>query len=156
MRFSDLNAIQNLTENHIVLYKKPFFLKSLNDFKREFFQYREKYVISDGKRILGYFAILKLNQENFLLEFFINKGYEGYSLDIIKFAHAKLIRRKDFKNLFVKIKSYYTNFDDLSRIFDIEYSRIKENEILYKGFLIPQKQEFKYERMIFNDITPAF
>ena len=157
MKFSDINKVAALYGDMINSYKKPFFLKKERDIKNEFTKNKEKYVICNEKNnIMGFFSIDKLNREEYLLDFVINNGFEGYTSDIIEFTKAALIKKTGFKSLYIKLKSQYSNFDELIKIFDIEYQKIKENNILYKGFLILQKQELKFEKMIFNDITPAF
>ena len=157
MKFSDISKIAILYSDMINSYKKPLFLKKEKDIKNEFIKNKEKYVIYNGNNnIMGFFSIDKLNKEEYLLDFIINRGFEGYVSDIIEFTKTALIKKTGFKTLYVKLKSQYSNFNELVKIFNMEYQQIKENDILYKGFLILQKQELKFEKMIFNDITPAF
>lgn len=152
----DAKKLEILAQNTIVSYKKPFFMKTLKEFKKEILKDDEKYIITDEKGTIGYFSIFKLNKSDFCLDFIIECGFEVYALDIVKFAKSKLLNKNSNCNLYVILKNYYKNFSELKRIFDIEYELTEESEILYKGFLTPQKQLLKYEKMVFNDITPAF
>ncbi len=157
MKIGDFEKVKTLAEDTLNDYKKPYFLKTPHEHKQDFVKNKEKYVfLDDNGQIIGYFYILKLNKKDFLLDFVINKGYAVYSTNIVNFAIYHLNKKGGFENLFVKLKSYYSNFEELNEIFKIEYPQIQENEILFKGILVPKKQEFKYEKIILNDITPAF
>ena len=157
MKLNDVGRVANLYDTVMHSYKKPFFLKKEKEVEKELIKNREKYVIyEENNSIIGFFSIDRLNKEEYLLDFVISSGFEGYAADIIEFTKAKLLKKTDFKTLYVKLKSHYSNFDELAEIFNMEYQKIKENDILYKGFLTLQKQEIKFEKMIFNDITPAF
>ncbi|MDO5438305.1 MAG: hypothetical protein Q4F80_08930 [bacterium] len=158
MRPSDIKNVSNLINGTMQGYKRPTFKKTPSDIKKNFLFAPEQYIICGSIKELpiGYFTILESKKSEFLLEFVIDKGYEGYVSDIIKFTFLKLSKKKKFKTLFVKLKSYYTNFDELKEILNMEYAPAFENEILVKDFMVAKKQEFTYERMIFNDATPAF
>lgn len=157
MEKSDVDEVKNLTDELISPYKRPFFAKSKSELKKTILQNKEKYVISAGNNnIIGYFTIIRLNSFEYLLEFVIKMGFEGYAEDIIKYCWAKLIKKPKFKALYFKIKSYHSNYTELLQIFDIEYKSVQENEILVKDFYIQEKQGSEYEKMIFNDVTPAF
>lgn len=157
MKYLDIKTIKKMTDDLIGGHKKQFFSKTLNEFQKIFVQNRDKYVLTfKNDKIVGYFTINKLNKTDYLLDFTLNVGYEAYAPDIINYARVKMYRKKNFKNLFFKLKSYYLNFKDLSEILNMEYEKIQENDVLIKDFYIAQKQEFKFEKMIFNDITPAF
>lgn len=157
MKFSDIKEMRENADNLISGYKKQIFSKSEKEFKKLFIQYKEKYVVTfENGKIIGYFTINPLNKSDYLLDFVIGQGFEGYAVDIIKYAQVKLSKKKNFKNLFFKLKSYYSNYRELSEIFNIEYEYVLENIVLIKDFYIAQKQEFKFEQMIFNDVTPAF
>lgn len=158
MNKTDAKSVEELINSVMIGYKKLTFLKTEKEIKNSLFSNNEQYIIQDKSqnKTLGYFSILKLNKGNYLLEFVINSTYEGYFSDIIKFTKSKLMKNKNFKNLFVKLKSYYQNFDSLNEMFNIEYIKTSESEILVKDYLVPKKEEFTFERMIFNDATPAF
>lgn len=157
MKYSDIEQIKKMTDSLIGGHKKQFFSKTINEFQKLFLQNKDKYIITlENGKIMGFFTINKLNKSDYLLDFVVNAGYEAYALDIINYARVKMYRKKNFQNLFFKLKSYYLNFKNLSEILNMEYEKIQENEILIKDFYIAQKQEFKFEKMIFNDITPAF
>lgn len=150
--------VEELINGMMLSYRKPTFLKNAKEINNAMNFNKEHYIVYDknNDNILGYFFINKMNKNDFLLEFVINSGYEAYSSDIIKYAKSKLIKNKNFKNLYIKLKSYYQNFDELYEMFNMEYERINECEILVKDFLIQKKQEFTFEKLIFNDATPAF
>lgn len=157
MKFSDIKKMKETGDNLISGYRKQIFSKSIKELKKLFVQNKEKYVVTfENGKIIGYFTINLLNTCDYLLDFVIGQGFEGYAVDIIKYAQVKLSKKKNFKNMFFKLKSYYSNYKELSEIFNIEYEHVLENVVLIKDFYIAQKQEFKFERMIFNDITPAF
>lgn len=154
---SDNKKIADLVNETMYSYKRATFAKEASDFRLKPFSSLEQFVVYDREKdsVFGYFSILKLNQTDYLLDFVIKKGYEGYFADIIKFTKIRLLKKKKFGSLLIRIKNYYSNFDELNEILSIEYKTSFENEILVKDFLIPKKQ-FSYERMIFNDATPAF
>ena len=156
-KISDAKKIVGLINNSMNSYQRAVFSKEFDGFKEGFFTPMEQFVISDDKKnnFLGCFNILKLNDSDYLLDFVLLKGYEGYFADIIKFAKIKLLKRKNFKTLLIRTKSYYSNYNELNDILNIEYKNHYESEILVKNFFIPKKQ-FLYERTVFNDITPAF
>lgn len=154
---SDNKKIAQLVNETMNSYQKATFLKEASDFNLMPFSSLEQFVVFGDaeENILAYFSILKLNSSDFLLDFVVKRGYEGYFSDIIKFAKIKLMKKKKFNSLLIRIKSYYSNYSELNEILNIEYKTSFENEILVKDYLIPKKQ-FSYERMIFNDATPAF
>ncbi len=153
----DNKKIANLVNETMYSNMRATFAKEAYDFSIKPFSSLEQFVIFDDSKnsIFAYFSILKLNSSDYLLDFVVKKGYEGYFSDIIKFTKIKLMKKKKFTSLLVRIKSYYSNYSELNEILKIEYQTSFENEILVKDFLIPKKQ-FSYERMIFNDATPAF
>lgn len=154
---SDNKKIAKLVNETMNSYQKATFSKEASDFKVKLGSNLEQFVVYDRNKedLLGYFSILKLNKVDYLLDFVVMKGYEGYFTDIVKYAKIHLLKKNKFNSLLIRIKSYYSNYNELNEILNIEYKTSFENEILVKDFLIPKKQ-FSYERMIFNDATPAF
>lgn len=154
----DTKYIKELINSLVNSYQKPAFYKNASELRKSLLYSTEQFVVFEREKneILGYFTILKLNHSDYILDFVIKRGYEGYVSDIIRFAKIKLYKNKNFKTLFVKLKSYYSNFGELNEMFNMEYKASYENAILVKDYMVTKKQEFTYEKMIFNDITPAF
>lgn len=157
MRFEDLKAVEELSENSINQYQKPSFHKTAKDY-RALSSSMEQYIIENKKKnnIIAYFSILKLNKAEYMLDFMVENTYEAYLQDIITFTKTKLLKNSEFKTLFIKLKNYYSNFNSLKQTLDLDYKNSYENEILIKDYIVQAKQSYSYERMIFNDITPAF
>ena len=154
---SDNKKIAKLVNETMNSYQRATFAKDSSDFSTKLSSNLEQFVVYDRNKdnIFGYFSILKLNRADYLLDFVVMKGYEGYCADIIKYAKINILKKSGSNSLLIRIKSYYSNYNELNEILNIEYNKSFENEILVKDFLIPKKQ-FSYERMIFNDVTPAF
>jgi len=154
----DIKKAVNLINNAMNSYQRVIFQKETGDITRKIKKPVEHYVLLNSKKnnFSGYFSILKLNDEDYLLDFVLDTGYAGYIEDIINFSMFKILKKKGAKNLLVRIKSYYSNFEEIKEILKVEYDNFTENEILTKNFLMAEKQQFSYERIIFNDITPAF
>ncbi len=157
IRPDEINKTLNFINGMMNSYQKVTFKKEAEDFKNLFLNSAECYVVENEKEngFLGYFSILKLNRSDYILDFVIAKGYEGYFSDIVKFAKTRVSKRKNFNSLLIRLKSYYSNYGELNEMLSLEYENRIENEILVKDFLIPKKQ-FSYEKMVFNDVTPAF
>ena len=158
MKLNDINNVVKLINSNIFTYQKTTFHKTKSEIKNSFLKNSEKFVLfnKDKDGIIGYFSILKINEESFLLDFVLEGAYEGFLSDIIRFVKTILIKNGKFKTLYIRLNSYYSNFRELNEILDMEYRNSYESRILVRDFLVAKKQDYTYERMIFNDITPAF
>ncbi len=155
MTGNDIKEAKELSDSAVYSCQRSLFCKTTEDFKNPFLK-REQYVLVSKNKIFGYFSIIKLNRDDYILDFVITPAYEGYLTDIIEFAEAGLINGSSFKNLYIKLKSCYINFKGLKEILDMEYKINSTNKVLVKDFLVSKKREFNLEQMIFNDITPAY
>lgn len=155
---SDIPHIKELHSNTLNQYQAPHFDKTERDFRAPIFSEIEQFIIhkKDENKIIAYFSILKLNKSQYMLDFVIENTYEGYLEDILLFTKVKCLKDKNFKTLYIKLKNYYSNYKNLKETLDIDYKNSFETEILIKDFIITAKQPHSLERMIFNDITPAF
>ena len=116
----------------------------------------EDYINKNPNNLIGYFSVLELTKKSFLLDFVLQNTYEAYVIDIIKYVKTTLTKNNDFQTLYIRLNGYYSNFKELCEILDMEYKNSSESRILVKDFLVAKNRDYTYERMIFNDITPAF
>ncbi len=154
----DIKEVKTLINDTMHSYQRAIFYKNSYEFKYNFFNRIKQYVLTGekSKDIIAFFAVSKIKKGEYFVDFVISPSYEGYLSDIIQFVKIRLSKIKDFKVLYVKLKSYYYNFEELNEMLKIEYKNSNENIILTKNFLTLNKETVGYEKMIFNDATPAF
>ncbi len=158
MEFRDIKEVQNLINGTMFSYQKRTFMKSKTELRKDYFSKVGQYLLLDKNydQILGYFRLQKINIQDYSLEFAIKPFFEAYAPDIIKYAELKLSTNKNFKNLYVKLESFYSNFTQLKESFDEEYKNSHQNEIFVKTYLVQKHTDFAFEKMVFNEATPAF
>ena len=158
-RISDAEKINDLINKTMFSYQRATFCNTISDFKKNFFAKNKQFVVLDRQKnsICGYFAVTMVSESDYSLELVLDVSYEIFVSDIVNYAKTRLQSEKNFKTLYVRLRSYFANFKELKEIADMEYSKSCENEIFVKTYLLTlKKQDFSYGDMSFNDPTPAF
>ncbi|MCD8024943.1 MAG: hypothetical protein LUE64_05365 [Candidatus Gastranaerophilales bacterium] len=156
--FSDTKPVENLINGVILSHALPSFYKKALTLKKKIILNHKQFVLYDKSRnlILGYFTLSKIKKSSYTLEFALAPKFEGYITDLLNYVKSRVIKNPDFETLYIKLKSYYINFNELKELLDFECNYLFTNAILTKDFLAVKKQDFAFEKMIFNDATPAF
>lgn len=158
MKFSDIKSILELINSNMPAYQKTTFYKTKSEIKDRFLKNPQKFILynKNPNNLIGYFSVLELTKKSFLLDFVLQNTFEAYVIDIIKYVKTTLTKNNDFQTLYIRLNGYYSNFKELCEILDMEYKNSSESRILVKDFLVAKNRDYTYERMIFNDATPAF
>jgi len=119
------------------------------------------YVLQDESqnKIYGYFIVSTRNNKDYVLDFVMDKAFEVYFDDALAFIISSLNKRNKNWNLFIKIKSYFINYERFkNNLEEHNFTLVKTSKILTKDFLAKQKEMniLNSAKIVFNDITPAF
>lgn len=153
------NSNINSYQRHNFICSKEQFMPSFASGLSEKIQF--SYVLQDEQegKVYGYFRIDTKNNVDYTLNFVIERGYEIYFKDALGFISNILSRRCKNWNLYIKVKSFFVNYDYFkSFLFDMELPLVKTSKILTKDYLTKAREInfISSAKIIFNDITPAF
>lgn len=104
--------------------------------------YKNRYVLEEPlrNRIIGYLSITTSDNNNFIIDFITNDGYEISYDDILKYAISEIDRRRSVYYPFVKQKNYTKTTDKLGEYLKQKnYTPIQNQIILVKHFYKPVK-----------------
>jgi len=156
---SDANNVCDLYNSVIFSYLLPVFEKKENYFKGDILNNNTsfKFIFKDSEsdKIYGYFSISTSDNFNYMLDFVIDPCFNSYFLDIVHFVNSQILKRnKDF-NLYLRIKKYFSNSDDIVKILDEHKAKlVRKNFVLTKDFFIPAK-EFKSNKILFDALSTS-
>lgn len=155
-----------LYNSNINSYQRHNFARTAEQFSPEFAQgMKDKisysYLLEDEQkgRVYGYFSVYTFNNCDFVLDFVLDRGFEIYFSDALSFIAHILSKRTKNWNLFVKVKSYFSNYESFKTHLETNnYPLVKSSCILTKDFLKEARQGglLNSAKIIFNDITPAY
>lgn len=146
---SDAKQIATLYNGELQTIYKPSLIRKKGEFKEPFFEgfskfYKNRYVLEDSatKRIVSYLSITTGDNRNFILDIFLNEGYNFNVEDIINFAVNKISEYKSNFSLFIKQRKYTKNSENLeSYLRQKGFSPIQNQHVLIKDYYRPVKQE---------------
>ena len=163
---SESSKILNLYNGLINSHQLPSFEANEKHFKNNIFvgiknKVSFRYVLecNKSKKIFGYFVISTKNNKDFILEAALAPSYEVYFADILKFAKSEISKRNTGWVLHLKIKSCFINYNALLEVIkNYDFKCTKKSKILVKDLFKAVKADNPIydERIIFNDITPAY
>ena len=119
------------------------------------------YVLEDEQKgkVYGYFNVSTYNNIDYVLDFVLDGAFEIYFQDALMFIANSLSKRTKKWNLYVKIKTYFSNYKVFKEYMELKgYKPVKSSSILTKDYLkeIKENSLLKRAKIVFNDITPAF
>ncbi len=119
------------------------------------------YVLEDEQKgkVYGYFNITTYNNVDYMLDFVLDAAFEVYFEDALCYIVHCLGKRVKSSNLYVKIKTYFTNHKIFKEYCENKgWELVKSSCILTKDYLkeIKESSLLKSAKIVFNDITPAF
>lgn len=104
--------------------------------------YKNRYVLEEPlkKRIIGYLSITTSDNNNFIIDFITNNGYEISYDDILKYAVSEIDRRRSVYYPFIKQKNYTKTSEKLGEYLKSKnYNPVQTQIILVKNFYRPVK-----------------
>ncbi len=104
--------------------------------------YKNRYVLEEPLRntIIGYISITTSDNNNFIIDFVTNDGFEIAYDDILKYAISEIDRRRSVFYPFVKQKNYTKTAEKLGEYLRAKnYTPIQNQVILVKHFYRPVK-----------------
>lgn len=143
----DAKYVCRLYNSEIESIYKP----SLERIKQEFEEpvlggyskfYKNRYVLEEPikKRIIGYLSITTSDNNNFIIDFITNNGYEISHDDILKYAVSEIDRRRSVYYPFIKQKNYTKTSEKLGEYLKSKnYIPVQTQIILVKNFYRPVK-----------------
>ncbi len=134
---------------------EPYFAAGMSD-KVSF-----SYVLEDEQKnkLYGYFNITTYNNIDYMLDFVLDNAFEIYFEDALAYISYCLSKRVKNWNLYVKIKTYFTNYKNYKEYCENKsYELVRSSCILTKDYLreIKEGSLLNSAKIVFNDITPAF
>lgn len=152
---TSINSYQRHSFARVKKQFEPDFASGISD-KTSF-----SYVLEDEQkgRVYGYFNISTYNNADYVLDFVLDGAFEIYFQDALMFIANSLSKRTKKWNLYVKIKTYFSNYKVFKEYMELKgYKPVKSSSILTKDYLkeIKENSLLKSAKIVFNDITPAF
>ena len=152
---TSINSYQRHSFARVKKQFEPDFASGMSD-KTSF-----SYVLEDEQkgRVYGYFNISTYNNADYVLDFVLDGAFEIYFQDALMFIANSLSKRTKKWNLYVKIKTYFSNYKVFKEYMELkDYKPVKSSSILTKDYLkeIKENSLLKSAKIVFNDITPAF
>ncbi len=144
---SDAKQIAELYNSELINMYKPSLVRHEKEFQDAFFSglndyYKNRYVIEEDKKILGYFSITTSDNLNYIYDITTNSGYELDYNKIINVMLCEVARKKRAFYPLIKQKKYIKNADRLEEYLKSHnYYPIQTQQILVKDFYKPIKQE---------------
>lgn len=158
--------VARLFNTNINSYQKISFSRNARQFNPEFARglaqkISYSYVLEDESenKVYGYFCVSTYNNIDYVLDFVFEPTFEIYFSDALKYIALNLNKRVKKWNLYVKIKSFFINYNYFKQyIEDKNFNCVVSSCILTKDYLktVKEKHLINNAKIIFNDATPAF
>jgi hypothetical protein len=144
---SDAKQIAQLYNSELINIYKPSLERTKEEFKESFFGglsevYKNRYVIENDEKIIGYFSITTSDNLNYILDMTLNSGYGLDYEQVINIMLCEIAgKRRAFYPL-IKQKNYVKNSDSLKEYLNSKsYNPIQTQQILVKEYYKPIKVE---------------
>lgn len=144
---SDAKEVCKLYNSELESIYKASFERIRQEFEEPVFGgysqfYKNRYVLEEPLRkiIIGYLSITTSDNNNFIIDFTTNNGYEIQYDDILKYAISEVDRRRSVYYPFIKQKNYTKTAEKLGEyLHSKNYKPIQTQIILVKNFYRPVK-----------------
>ena len=141
-------------------------LKTKNEYTEKIFKglvenTEFKYVLEDEnlQTLLAYFSIATYDSHNYVLDITVSNGFEPDFDVILGFARARIAKRQKDFSLFIKLKKYVQNLENLEQYLkDKDFKCVQSQVVLVKDFYKLIKQEVPtHEVVLFSETSrPVF
>lgn len=144
---SDSIAIADLYNSELENIFKPSLLRASKEFTQPFFEgftsyYKNRYVIEESNRILGYFSITTSDNLNYILDITTNAGYDLDYDSILDCLLCEIAKNKRAFYPIVKQKKYVRGAEKFGDYLKNKgFIPIQTQHILVKDFYKPVAQE---------------
>ncbi len=165
-KYQRAQEVSDLYNENINSFQRHNFSREKEQFKLEFAtgiknKASFSYLLENEKtnQIYGYFNIQTYNNHDYILDFVLNRGFEEYYENAISFITNCINRRTKKWNLYIKLKSYFNNFEIFKEYLEKNnYSFVKSSQILVKDYLKEVKEEsfLNSAKIVFSDINVAY
>lgn len=148
-RNSDAQAVAMLFNDSLITHFKPSMLKTKNEYYSRFFKgladnVEWQYVLEDETlhTLLAYFSIKTYDGHNYVLDITSSTGFTLNYDNVIGFVKQEITKRSKQYSLFVKLKKYVSNSNDLAEYLQgNKFNCVQTQMILVKDFYKLIKQE---------------
>ncbi len=144
---SDAKNIAELYNAEVINIYKPSLTRHEKEFQEPFFSglndyYKNRYVIEENKKILGYFSITTSDNLNYILDITTNSGYNFDYSEIVNVMLCEIARKKRAFYPLIKQKKYIKDTERFELFLKEKNCHpIQTQQILVKDFYKPVKQE---------------
>ncbi len=163
---SDAQAVAMLFNDSLITYFKPSLLKTKGEYLEKTFKglvdnTELKYVLEDEnlQTILAYFSLETYDNHNYILDITASNGFELNFDVILGFAKAQIAKRQKDFSLFIKLKKYTQNSENLEQYLkDKDFKCVQSQMVLVKDFYKLIKQDVPtHEVVLFSETSrPVF
>ena len=148
-RNSDAQAVAMLFNDSLITHFKPSMLKTKNEYYSKLFKgladnIEWQYVLEDENlhTLLAYFSIKTYDGHNYVLDITSSTGFTLNYDNVIGFVKQEITKRSKQYSLFVKLKKYVSNSNDLAEYLkNNKFNCVQTQMILVKDFYKLIKQE---------------
>jgi hypothetical protein len=143
---SDAKKIAELYNSELINMYKPSLERHAQEYKEAFFSgmnkfYKNRYLIEEDSKIIGYFSITTSDNLNYVLDMTLCSGYDFDYEQVINVMLCEIAGKKRAFYPIVKQKNYVKKSNELEEYLQTKgYNRIQTQQILVKEYYKPIKE----------------
>lgn len=156
---SDAQSVAMLFNDNVISHFKYSISRTKNEYHEPIFKglndsYKLKYIIEDEnlKTIKAYFSLKTEDNINYILDITASPWYECCWDDILNFTVTQITKRQKEFYLFIKLKKYTMNSENLERYLNDKGAKCVQNQlILVKDFYKVLKEPQMTQKIVLFD-----